>query len=101
MSDSERKVKRARDTLSSIYSFYVKNRESIENVPSFISNSSREVQIKITASTVPSAEQTEELKAELRELARTQEVINSIPESERRAMIEAATASTIRRKPKK
>lgn len=47
---------------------------------------------------IPSAEQTEALKNELKELLKTQEVIDNIPENERQLMIEAANSSTIRRK---
>lgn len=101
MSDSSKTVKRAQDTLSSIYSFYATNRESIENAPSFMNSSSREVPFIMRASNVPSAEKTEKLKAKLGELVKMQEAINNIPEAERMIMIEAANASTIRRIPKR
>lgn len=53
------KTQRARDTLNSIYSFYAVNGDSVERVPSCLSDSSREVPLIIQKDRVPSAEQTE------------------------------------------
>lgn len=97
-SDAADKVKKARDTLSSIYSFYANNRDSVDNVPLFVRESGEEIAMTLDVGTVPSAEQTEELKKQLKELIGTQETINNIPAKERQAMVEAANASTIRRK---
>ncbi|EQL28322.1 hypothetical protein BDFG_08936 [Blastomyces dermatitidis ATCC 26199] len=90
--------KEARDTLSSIYSFYAANQDTVENVPSFISSSSGDIPIAVQ---IPSAEQTEELKKHLKMLIETQEAIAGISERDRRLMIEAADASTIKRRENK
>lgn len=91
------KVKKARDTLGSIYSFYATNRESLQRVPSFVSDSSRDIPILFETNTVPTAEQTEQFKKDLAELVETKEAIDQIPERERQMMMEAANASTIKR----
>ncbi|KAG9258666.1 uncharacterized protein F5Z01DRAFT_643862 [Emericellopsis atlantica] len=98
MSDT---TKKARDTLSSIYSFYEANKDTLERAPSFLSDTSRDIQIGLRSSVVPSAEQTEELKKDLRELVKTKEALGNIPAAELQLMMEAANASTIRRKQKK
>ncbi|KMW69178.1 hypothetical protein BDDG_13342 [Blastomyces dermatitidis ATCC 18188] len=97
MSGNADKAKDARDTLSSIYS-YAANQDTVENVPSFISSSSGDIPIAVQ---IPSAEQTEELKKHLKMLIETQEAIAGISERDRRLMIEAADASTIKRRENK
>lgn len=92
------KVKRARNTMSSLLSYYFTNRESLERIPSFVSDTSQEIMIRLQSNTVPSAEQAEELKKQLNELVATQEAINNIPAWERQRMIEAAKTSAGRRK---
>ncbi|KAG8407065.1 hypothetical protein J3458_020559 [Metarhizium acridum] len=91
-------VNKARDTLSSIYSFYAANRETLDRIPFFISQSSREIPMMLRSSTVPSAEQTEEMKKQLQGLLQTKEAIENIPARERQMMVEAAYASTVGRK---
>ncbi|EDN06611.1 hypothetical protein I7I51_09018 [Histoplasma capsulatum] len=91
------KAKKARDTLGSIYSFYAANHDSLERVPSFMSDSSRDLPIIFQTDTVPTAEETEQLKKNLSDLIKTQEIIDQIPDQERQLMIEAANASTIKR----
>ncbi|PGG95546.1 hypothetical protein AJ80_09942 [Polytolypa hystricis UAMH7299] len=95
MSGNTDKAKEARDTLSSIYSFYAANQETLEHVPSFLSNTSAEIKIGVQ---IPSAQQTEGLKKHLKELIATQELLNNVSESDLRAMTKAANASTIKRK---
>lgn len=98
MSDKVDKVdnaKKARDTLTSIYSFYATNRDTIESVPSFVSKSSGHIPIAIQ---VPSAEQTEGLKKTLRELLDAKEGIDGISDRDRQLMVEAANSSTIKRR---
>ena len=89
------KTKKARDTLSSIFSYYETNKESIENVPSFISDSSRDIPIAVQ---IPSAEQTEDLKKTLKGLLEVKDVIDGLSDRDRQLMTEAANASTIRRR---
>ncbi|OAX78784.1 hypothetical protein ACJ72_06904 [Emergomyces africanus] len=98
MSGNADKAKEARDTLSSIYSFYAANQDTVENVPSFISSSSGDIPIAVQ---IPSAEQTEELKKHLKTLIETQEAIDGISERDWRLMLEAADASTIKRRENK
>ncbi|KAK2808388.1 hypothetical protein FQN50_004773 [Emmonsiellopsis sp. PD_5] len=98
MSANADKAREARDTLSSIYSFYAANQDSVENIPSFISSASGDIPIAVQ---VPSAEQTEGLKKHLKSLIEAREVIDSISEKDRQLMIEAAGASTIKRKENK
>jgi hypothetical protein len=96
MSDKVDKKKKARDTLSSIFSYYKKNEETIENIPSsFISDSSRDIPIAVQ---IPSAEQTEELKKTLKELLGVKDVIDGLSARDKQLMTEAANASTIRRR---
>ncbi|EEQ86220.2 hypothetical protein RJZ56_004129 [Blastomyces dermatitidis] len=91
------KAKKARDTLGSIYSFYAANRDSLERVPSFMSDSSRDLPIIFQTDPVPTAEETEQLKKNLSDLIKTQEIFNQIPDQQRQLMVEAANASTIKR----
>lgn len=96
MSDKVDKKKKARDTLSSIFSYYKKNEETIENIPSsFISDSSRDIPIAIQ---IPSAEQTEELKKTLKELLGVKDVIDGLSARDKQIMTEVANASTIKRR---
>ncbi|OAX80132.1 hypothetical protein ACJ72_05539 [Emergomyces africanus] len=83
------KAKKARDTLA--------NRDSLERVPSFMSDSSRDLPIIFQTDTVPTAEDTEQLKQDLSDLTKTQEIIDQIPDQEWQLMIEAANSSTIKR----
>ncbi|KAK2737075.1 hypothetical protein FQN55_001287 [Onygenales sp. PD_40] len=92
------KAKKARDTLSSIYSFYAANRDSLDRVPSFLSKSSGDIPIIVQVDKVPSSEQAEALKNQLRELTGTKELIDSIPSEEWQMMVQVANASTIKRK---
>lgn len=98
MSDKVDKKKKARDTLSSIFSYYEANKETIENSPSFISDGSRDIPIAVQ---IPSAEQTEELKKTLKELLEVKDVIDGLSDRDRQLMTEAANASTIRRRANK
>ncbi|KEY72773.1 hypothetical protein S7711_10586 [Stachybotrys chartarum IBT 7711] len=98
MSSADDTVKRARDTLSSIYSFYANNKDDLERVPSFISDASREVPFVLRTSNPPTAEQVKSLKGDLRDIVATKEAIDNIPAKERELMIQAANASTVRRK---
>ncbi|KAK2808893.1 hypothetical protein FQN50_004369 [Emmonsiellopsis sp. PD_5] len=92
------KAKEARDTLSSIYSFYAANRDSLDSIPSFMSKSSREIPIIVQADNIPSPEHAENLKKQLKELTGTKELMDSIPSEEWQMMVQAANASTIKRK---
>ena len=96
MSDKVDKKKKARDTLSLIFSYYKKNEETIENIPSsFISDSSRDIPIAVQ---IPSAEQTEELKKTLKELLGVKDVIDGLSARDKQIMTEVANASTIKRR---
>ncbi|PYI02491.1 hypothetical protein BO78DRAFT_422537 [Aspergillus sclerotiicarbonarius CBS 121057] len=95
---ADKQQKRARDTLSLIYSYYKTNENTIENVPSWISNSSGDIPIAVD---IPTAAQTEECKETLKELTAIKQVIDGIPARERQMMLDAAYASTIRRKDNK
>ncbi|KAJ5291430.1 hypothetical protein N7478_000681 [Penicillium angulare] len=92
------KAKKARDTLSSIYAFYSHNRNSLERVPSFMSQSSGDIPIAVQ---VPSEEQTEQLKKELREMMQAKEAIDGLSDRDRQIMLQVANASTIKRRKKK
>jgi hypothetical protein len=98
MSDKADKKKKARDTLSSIFSYYNANKETLDRVPSFVSNSSGDIPIAVQ---IPSAEQTEELKKTLKGLLEVKEVIDGLSDRDKQLMTEAANASTIRRRGKK
>ncbi|OJD16131.1 hypothetical protein ACJ73_08910 [Blastomyces percursus] len=73
------------------------NRDSLERVPSFISDSSRDLPIVFQTDTVPTAEEREQLKKNLSDLIKTQEIFDQIPDQERQLMIAAANASTTKR----
>lgn len=63
-----------------------------------MSLSSRDIPIMLQTDSIPSAEETEELKRQLRELIQTRELVDSIPPAELQMMVQAANSSTIRRK---
>ncbi|KFA75560.1 hypothetical protein S40288_11415 [Stachybotrys chartarum IBT 40288] len=79
MSSADDTAKRARDTLSSIYSFYANNKDDLERVPSFISDASREVPFVLRTSNPPTAEQVKSLNGDLRDIVATKEAIDNIP----------------------
>lgn len=92
------KAKRARDTLSSIYSFYAANRESLERVPSFLSQSSRDVPLFLAPDNVQHTEdEIEDLKKELQEYVQIKEIMEGMSAAEQQLMFQAAYASTIKR----
>lgn len=92
-------TKKARDTLSSIYSFYASNKDKIEHPPSFVTDGSGDIFIGIRSSEIPtSVERTEDLKKNLQEYVKMDEVIKGIPPAELKMMKDAAYASTIKRK---
>lgn len=68
MSGQENSDQQAWDSFASILSYYVKNRASLEKVPDWVKKAeSGEIQIGVAAGTVPSDEQSEELKKKLKE----------------------------------
>lgn len=92
-------TKKARDTLSSIYSFYASNKDKIENPPSFVTDGSGDILIGMRSSEIPtSVERTEGLKKNLQGYVKIDEVIKGIPPTELKMMTDAAYASTIKRK---
>ena len=90
---------KARDSLASILSYYRHNRESLENVPDWVDRAeSEEVLIGFKMDTVPSDEQNEEYKAELKALLATEELKKEVPAAILKSMTDAAEASKARRK---
>lgn len=87
------KVKRARDTLSELYSFYQANRDSV------LSNSSGNILIGLDLTPVPppAAEKVKELKENLGELAKDEEVIQGVPADLLQIMVAVATTSSLKR----
>ena len=89
----------ARDSFASLLSYYTKNRASLENVPDWVNKvESGEIQIGVAVGTVPSDEQSEEVKARLQEALTTQEAITNLTPSEKDVMRQAAETSRARRK---
>ncbi|KAK2811325.1 hypothetical protein FQN50_002201 [Emmonsiellopsis sp. PD_5] len=105
MSDTKSTAEEARDSLSSILSFYLSNRESIQNVPSWVVEAAETGSIKIalSPSLVPilSDDQVEVKKDDLRAQLRLNETMDNLTEEEKRLMIEAANTSRIKRKENK
>lgn len=59
---------KARESFASILSYHQRNRQSIENLPGWVDRpESSTISIGLAVGTVPSNEQTEELKAELKD----------------------------------
>jgi hypothetical protein len=93
------KDQKARESFASILSYYLHNRESLENVPNWVNRpESGNITIGLRKDTVPTAEQTEQFKRELKELLATQEALNKLSLSERQIMYQAANTSKARRK---
>lgn len=93
-------AKRARDTLSRIYSWYLVNRDSLERTPSFvstISNSSREIVVVALSHDIPPEHQLGDLQQELKELTKTQEAIDALSKVERDLMLQAAQSTHSKR----
>ncbi len=90
---------KARESFASIFSYYQHNRESLENVPNWVNRpESGNITVTIHASTVPSNEQTEAYKKELKELLQMKETLDKLTEEEKQVMIQAANSSKARRK---
>jgi hypothetical protein len=90
---------KARESFASILSYYQQNQQSIENLPDWVQRpESSSISMGLAVGTVPSNEQTEELKADLKDLLSTQEAINKLSSSEKQLMIAAANSSKARRK---
>lgn len=90
---------KARESFASILSYYLHSRESLENIPPWVDRpESGTITIGLAAGTVPSSEETEELKQELKELVTTQEAISKLSSAERQIMTQAANSSKARRK---
>ena len=90
---------KARESFSSILSYYLHNRESLENVPDWLESvDSSAISMALDAKTVPSNEQTEELKGELRKIIAHREALDKLSEAEKNVMILAANTSKARRK---
>ena len=93
------KDQKARESFSSILSYYLHNRESLENFPTWVDRpDSGTITIGVATGTVPSADQTEQYKQELKELLATQEAINKLSPAEKQIMNQAANTSKARRK---
>jgi hypothetical protein len=89
----------ARESFASILSYYVKNRASLENVPDWVNKAeSGEIQVGFAAGTVPSDEQSEELKNKLKEALATQEAITKLSTAEMNLMNQAANSSRAKRR---
>ncbi|KAH7303299.1 hypothetical protein B0I35DRAFT_180722 [Stachybotrys elegans] len=97
MGSDNPKVKRAREILNSIYSFFVKNKDEYEP-PSFVSDGSRVVPLVYLPENVPTPEETRRLTVEMEELVATNEVIGNVSEEEREIMTNAAKASIAKRR---
>ncbi|EXJ86739.1 hypothetical protein A1O3_03693 [Capronia epimyces CBS 606.96] len=93
------KDQKARESFASILSYYQHNRKSLENVPTWVDRpESGTIMIGLAKGTVPSGDQTEQYKQELKELLAAQEAIDKLSPLERQIMSQAANTSKARRK---
>lgn len=98
MSD-ENNDQKARESFASILSYYQHNRESLENVPNWVDlPESGNMIVGLSTGTVPSAEQTEHYKEELKALLAMQETSNKLSDVEKQMMDAAANSNKARRK---
>jgi hypothetical protein len=92
-------AQKARESFASILSYYEKNQEALEDVPEFVKRaSSGEIQIGVSKGTVPSAEQSEQLKQALDEALKTRDAIENLSAAEKELMLQATKESIKKRK---
>lgn len=102
MSDSKSPEEQARESFSSILSYYLHNRESLERLPSWVTESSQSgsIPIALSPSLMPASdEQVEAEKEKLKE--RVSDTLAELTEKEKQLMTAAANSSRIKRKENK
>ena len=102
MSSSKSPEEKARESFSSILSYYLHNRESLERLPSWVTESSKSGSIPIALSPSLMPKSDEQVEAEKQKLKQT--VSDSLPklaDKEKELMIQAANSSKIKRKENK
>jgi hypothetical protein len=102
MSDSKSPEEKARESFSSILSYYLHNRESLERLPSWVTESSQSgsIPIALSPSLMPASdEQVEVEKQKLKE--RVSDALSKLTEKEKQLMTQAANSSKIKRKENK
>ncbi|WEW60186.1 hypothetical protein PRK78_005671 [Emydomyces testavorans] len=105
MSDNKQATEKARESFSSILSYYLANRESLQSIPSWLDEASDtgSILIALSPSLVPvtSDDRVEEIKEDLKEQLAVQEALQNLSEKEKALMIQAANTSRIKRKENK
>ncbi|KAH8803019.1 hypothetical protein F5884DRAFT_861358 [Xylogone sp. PMI_703] len=90
------RYRQARESFASILGYYKRNRSSLENVLSGINElENKEIVASLSSSAVPSDEQTEQYKEELKELLTIQETINKLTDNEKNVMSQAVNSSCL------
>ncbi|EGD89309.2 hypothetical protein H112_02929 [Trichophyton rubrum D6] len=90
MSDNKSSEEKARESFSSILSYYLHNRESLERIPSWVTESSESgsIPIALSPSLMPTSdEQVEAEKQKLKE--RVSDALPKLSERERQLMTQA------------
>ncbi|OJD15318.1 hypothetical protein ACJ73_08989 [Blastomyces percursus] len=102
MSDNKSPEEKARESFASILSYYLNNRDSLERLPSWVTESSQSgsIPIALSPSLMPASDdQVEAEKQKLKE--RVSDALPKLSEKEKQLMTQAANSSKVKRKENK